>query len=118
MPLAPLRLSTITVWPSASPSFGAISRAIKSTAGPGGVGTTRVIGLAAGQLWAAAGAAMVRLVRARRTAQTGLIFVPPPTLEYWTKTGPTVEAPGTLNCTKLSDSSAVRRKGVGRTIDP
>src|SRR5262245_8833555 len=49
MPLAPLRLSTITVWPSASWSLPATMRAIWSTVGPGGTGTTMVIGLACGQ---------------------------------------------------------------------
>ena len=50
VPLAPLRLSTITVWPSASLSLEATSRAIMSTVGPGGTGTTMVIGLAVGQV--------------------------------------------------------------------
>ena len=49
MPLAPLRLSTITVWPSDSLSLAATSRASMSMVGPGGTGTTMVIGLAAGQ---------------------------------------------------------------------
>src|ERR1041384_7229117 len=56
MPVAPLRLSTITVWPSASLSFPATNRAIMSIVGPGGTGTTMVIGLAAGQGCASAGA--------------------------------------------------------------
>ena len=50
VPLAPLRLSTITVWPSASLSLEATNRAIMSTVGPGGTGTTMVIGLAVGQV--------------------------------------------------------------------
>ena len=53
-PLAPLRLSTITLWPSESWSLAATSRAIMSTEGPGGTGTTMVMGLAAGQLCAEA----------------------------------------------------------------
>ena len=55
MPLAPLRLSTITVWPSDSLSLAATSRASMSMVGPGGTGTTIVIGLAAGQACAKAG---------------------------------------------------------------
>jgi hypothetical protein len=54
MPLAPLRLSTITVWPSASLSFSARSREIMSMVGPGGTGTMMVIGLAVGQVCAQA----------------------------------------------------------------
>ena len=45
-PLAPGLFSTTTVCPSASPSFGAIRRAIVSAPPPGGYVTTREIGLA------------------------------------------------------------------------
>ena len=48
-PLAPPRFSTTTAWPSDCRSFSATMRATKSTAGPGGTGTTIVIGLAVGQ---------------------------------------------------------------------
>src|SRR3569833_2207055 len=60
MPLAPLRLSTITVWPSATWSLAATSRAIMSTDGPGGTGTTMVMGLAVGQACANAGRGEIR----------------------------------------------------------
>jgi hypothetical protein len=54
MPLTPLRLSTITVWPSDSLSFSARSREIMSMVGPRGTGTMMVIGLAVGQVCAQA----------------------------------------------------------------
>src|SRR5262245_65434466 len=54
VPLAPLRFSTTTDWPSSWRSLSATRRAMKSTAGPGGTGTTIVIGLAVGQACAAA----------------------------------------------------------------
>ena len=46
MLLAPGRLSTMTGWPSASPSFGATRRAVTSTALPGPVGTIQRTGFA------------------------------------------------------------------------
>jgi hypothetical protein len=45
-PLAPARLSMMTVWPSSGPSFWAMVRAIASLPPPAAVGTTMVIGLA------------------------------------------------------------------------
>jgi len=42
-PLAPARLSMITVWPSSGPSFCAMVRAIASLPPPAAVGTTMVI---------------------------------------------------------------------------
>ena len=53
VPLAPARFSTTMVWPSASPTLPPTSRAMRSS-GPGGNGTTMVIGFAVGQPWATA----------------------------------------------------------------
>src|SRR6267143_3849017 len=46
LPLPPTRFSTTTGWPSASVSLGAIRRATMSGPPPGGIGTSRRIGLA------------------------------------------------------------------------
>src|SRR5438132_249906 len=54
VPFAPTRFSTTMVWPSAPPVLAAMSRATRSSAGPGGNGTTIVIGFPAGQVWAIA----------------------------------------------------------------
>src|SRR3954454_14010562 len=45
VPAAPARFSTITCWPSASPSAGATARAVMSTLPLGGQGTTMRTGL-------------------------------------------------------------------------
>jgi len=45
LPLAPVLFSTTTGWPSASPSFGPISRAMMSTGPPGGNATSTRTGL-------------------------------------------------------------------------
>src|SRR6478735_7617245 len=70
MPLAPLRLSTITVWPSDSLSLAATSRAIMAIVGPGGTGDTIVIGLAVGQACAKAGEPAAAMPTAREIAAT------------------------------------------------
>src|SRR5258708_12411565 len=44
LPPDPVRFSTITGWPSASPRRGASARAVKSVIPPGGKVTTRRIG--------------------------------------------------------------------------
>src|SRR5882762_9074942 len=46
LPLPPTRFSTTTGWPSASPSLGAMRRATMSGPPPGGIGTSRRMGLA------------------------------------------------------------------------
>src|SRR5947208_323772 len=55
VPLAPVRFSTTADWPSAPPIFVAVRRATRSSPGPGGNGTTTVIGFAAGHGCADAG---------------------------------------------------------------
>src|SRR3979490_3273186 len=45
LPLPPTRFSTTTGWPAASPSLGAIRRATMSGPPPGGIGTSRRMGL-------------------------------------------------------------------------
>ena len=61
VPLAPVRLSTLTVWPMRTASFSANSRASASVSPPGGKDTTMVTGLA-GQAWASAGLVITLLL--------------------------------------------------------
>src|ERR1044071_6021139 len=68
MPLAPPRVSTITVWRSDSCILVETSRASMSMVGPGGVDTTMVIGLAVGQLCASAAVAGMTAPNANRSA--------------------------------------------------
>src|SRR5581483_8046470 len=76
MPLAPGLFSTITVWPSAALSLAATMRAIWSMVGPGGTGTTMLIGLPAGQSCAEAGRSAAKRQSAATTAViVGLAFM-------------------------------------------
>src|SRR5262245_30758321 len=66
VPLAPLRFSTTMVCPSASPILPATRRATRSSAGPGGNGTTMVMGFAASQPCAAAVSARAQQAASRQ----------------------------------------------------
>ena len=74
-PLAPARLSTITVCPSSGPSFCAMVRAIASLPPPAAVGTTMVMVLAGKATAAgAAVAAMLAAIRGAISCFTGSSF--------------------------------------------
>src|SRR3954467_10231198 len=67
VPLAPVRFSTTTDWPGAAASRPASRRAARSSAGPGGNGTTMVTGFA-GRVCAAAGASVATTMKAATAA--------------------------------------------------